>query len=222
MTAHASFAKPPALKDQVYNMLREQVRMGAMAPNERWVDATIAKEMEISRTPVREALQLLVHEGLLETTTRGFKLLELSQTEVGHLFELRLVLEPLVARAAALNAQPGGAARLLECVERANAATQDETPARFNTAVYQFFEAMTELCSNRAMARSVLLYHDRLAQLRVRMMASAEHRRLAVIGFSAVAVAISEGDAQTSQDAQHRHIELGIEACRSLGLLTPS
>lgn len=219
MAAQLQFDKPPALKDQVYNLMREQIRMGALNPEDRLVDAAIAKEMRISRTPVREALQLLVHEGLLDTSSRGFKLLELSQAEVGHLFELRALLEPALVAQAAVVPDKASVARLFECVDRASAAVQDNTPKDFNTAIYQFFEGITDMCPNRAMVRSVLLYHDRLAQLRVRMMAPPSHRKLAIEGFATVAHAIADGDAQKARLAQVAHIEAGVAACRDLGLL---
>ncbi|MFC6762638.1 GntR family transcriptional regulator [Sulfitobacter porphyrae] len=113
------FDRPLALKDQVYRILRARVRQGDLTPQDRLVDATLARDMNISRTPVREALQLMVHEGLLDTTTRGFKLSELDQTEVGHLFELRLLLEPTVAAKSAMTSDRKGADRLVACIAQA-------------------------------------------------------------------------------------------------------
>lgn len=213
------FDRPLALKDQVYRILRDRVRLGDLSPEDRLVDATLARDMNISRTPVREALQLLVHEGLLDTTTRGFKLSELDQTEVSHLFELRLLLEPTVSAKAAMTSDEKGAARLVACVTEADKTAEDATPRRFNAAIYQFFEILVSLCENRVMAQSVLLYHDRLAQLRVQMMAQPSHRALAAQGYMAVACAIAQGDAATAQTASARHIQTGIVTCRELGLM---
>lgn len=214
------FDRPLALKDQVYRILRDRVRQGDLTPEDRLVDATLARDMNISRTPVREALQLLVHEGLLDTTTRGFKLSELDQTEVAHLFELRLLLEPTVAAKSALTVDRKGARQLVACITEASETADDATPQRFNAAIYRFFEILTSLCDNRVMAQSVLLYHDRLAQLRVHMMASPRHRALAAHGYMAVANAIGAGDPVTAQNASEQHIRVGITTCRNLGLMS--
>lgn len=214
------FDRPLALKDQVYRILRDRVRQGDLTPQDRLVDATLARDMNISRTPVREALQLMVHEGLLDTTTRGFKLSELDQTEVGHLFELRLLLEPTVAAKSAMTSDRKGADRLVACIAQAGETADDATPHRFNAAIYRFFEILTSLCDNRVMAQSVLLYHDRLAQLRAHMMASPKHRALAAQGYMSVANAIAAGDAATAQEASEKHIRIGIATCRTLGLMS--
>ncbi|APE45939.1 hypothetical protein BOO69_20485 (plasmid) [Sulfitobacter alexandrii] len=213
------FDRPLALKDQVYRILRDRVRQGALAPGERLVDATLARDMNISRTPVREALQLLVHEGLLDPTTRGFKLYEPDQAEVAHLFELRLLLEPALAAKAAQAGREKEKARLLACVSKAADTVADPTPDRFNTAIYRFFEILVALCDNRVMAQSVLLYHDRLAQLRVQMMADPLHRALAADGYTSVAQAIVAQDAEATCAAAERHIRAGIATCKTLGLM---
>ncbi len=219
MIPHVGLSKPLALKDQVYNVVRDRLRQGEISAEDRLVDAALARDLNISRTPVREALQLLVHEGLLVTTTRGFRLGQLGQSEVADLFELRLLLEPQVARKAAAIAPGPRVDQMVACVARAQATARGQSAARFNAATYQFFESLTALCDNGAMVRSVLLYHDRLAQLRVRLMAAQANRVLAAQGFADIARAVTNGDADAAQAAAIHHISNGINACRVLGLM---
>lgn len=214
----ATLTKPLALKDQVYRAVREQLRQGAIALEDRLVDASIAESLSISRTPVREALQMLVHEGLLEATTRGFKLRQLSPKEITDLFEVRLLLEPKVAGKAAASPKTGGKSALLNSVEMARSSTENHQTKDFNAAAFHFFENLVALSDNVQMNRSVLLYHDRLAQLRVPLMATAEQRKLAVDGFGTITDAVAKGDVQGAERAAWMHIQNGLRVCQDLKL----
>lgn len=217
----AALVRPLPLKDQVYLTIRDKLRLGELGADERLVDKTIASDMNISRTPVREALQILTHEGLLEATSRGFKLGKLSQREVADLYELRLLLEPKIAYKAAQSNDTAQARALSEYVKTARSASTSDQLDVFNAAVYGFFEQLLAMCGNHAMVSSVQLYHDRLAQLRVSIMASSSNRKLATRGFSAVAKAVRAKDRDAAKEAAIQHIQSGINACKALGLIAP-
>ena len=57
---------PPVLRKQVYEAIRGQVLTGRLRPGGRVAELALARELGVSRTPVREAIAQLVHEGLLE------------------------------------------------------------------------------------------------------------------------------------------------------------
>lgn len=92
-----------SLSGQVYGELRERIHKGQITFEDRLVDVDIAKDFGVSRMPVREALLQLVHDGMLESTTRGFMLRRYSDEEVEEIFEIRLLLEPAAATIAAKN-----------------------------------------------------------------------------------------------------------------------
>jgi DNA-binding GntR family transcriptional regulator len=81
--------------EQVVEVLREAIGTGRLRPGERLVEKHIAVELGTSRTPVREALRELVHEGLvLHTPYRGAFVLGVQEDEVhGVLIPIRLTLE---------------------------------------------------------------------------------------------------------------------------------
>nr|WP_246344818.1 GntR family transcriptional regulator [Conexibacter arvalis] len=85
-----------------YEQIRELILTGAIAPGERLGQVELAEQLGISRTPVREALRRLAGEGLVTArTNHGFRVAEIGIEEVMRRLEIRLLLEPGVARLAA-------------------------------------------------------------------------------------------------------------------------
>ncbi len=93
--------KTVSLREQIYDHLRERIRTGQLTFDDRLVDVDIASEFGVSRMPVREALMQLVHDGAIESTTRGFMLRRYSDREIADIFEIRRLLEPAAAEIAA-------------------------------------------------------------------------------------------------------------------------
>lgn len=95
--------KRSTLKTQVYNILREQILSGVIAPGERVVEEKISNDFEVSRSPVREAIRMLEKDGLLIVNkTGGVTVVEPSLIDFQHMYECRVEMEPLAAYYAAI------------------------------------------------------------------------------------------------------------------------
>jgi DNA-binding GntR family transcriptional regulator len=93
-----------SLGDHVFENLRQAIIRGDVAPGDRLVESRIAGVMDISRTPVREAIHKLEREGLLRKLPHGgFTVVHLSREDIEETFGIRCVLESYAARLAALN-----------------------------------------------------------------------------------------------------------------------
>jgi len=85
-----------SLKDIVYDYISEQIRTKALKPGEKINENTICDALEISRTPVREALIQLSNEGYIEQIPRrGFVVREVSLERANNIYEIIGVLEAL-------------------------------------------------------------------------------------------------------------------------------
>jgi GntR family transcriptional regulator of vanillate catabolism len=79
--------------------IREMILRGRLKPGQRVAEATLADLLNMSRTPVRQALPVLAKEGLLiESGTRGYVVRTFTQSEILDAIDLRGVLEGLAAR----------------------------------------------------------------------------------------------------------------------------
>jgi DNA-binding GntR family transcriptional regulator len=94
-------SQPSSLTLEARDLLRRQIIEGALRPRERLIAADLADRLQVSRTPVREALYLLASEGLVVPAKRGFAVREFTPSEIKEIYEVRAALEGMAARLAA-------------------------------------------------------------------------------------------------------------------------
>jgi DNA-binding GntR family transcriptional regulator len=100
-------------------IIREAIVDGRLAPGRRLKEEEIARELGMSRTPVREALLLLQSEGLVESVPRrGATVRAYAVDDLDDVYELRAVLEGHAARRAATRVTPDDVRRLEESCRR--------------------------------------------------------------------------------------------------------
>ncbi len=92
----------PSLAQNVYESLKDSIVDFSLPPGTVLTESSLASKFNVSRTPVREALQLLSTEGLVEITpTKGARVAECSLEEVLEAYTVRELLEPYACRLAA-------------------------------------------------------------------------------------------------------------------------
>ena len=94
------------LRKKVLNYLREKILSGAMGPDERLIETRIAREIGVSRTPIREALHSLEQEKLVKAIPRvGYVVTRMQKEEVEEICEIRVAIEGLAIQRAIERAQ---------------------------------------------------------------------------------------------------------------------
>ncbi len=100
-----SVQKKEKLKEKVYSTVKTRILNFELKPGEKFFETEISADLGVSRTPVREALNRLEHEGLIKSLpNRGYCVSDVTASEIEELYEIREALEVLAMRAAALNA----------------------------------------------------------------------------------------------------------------------
>lgn len=93
-----------SLKDHVYNFIADQIRLGKLNSNEKVNEQDICQQLNISRTPVREALIQLAADGFLDSAPRrGFRVKPLTKKESEDIYRILAPLDALAAELAAGN-----------------------------------------------------------------------------------------------------------------------
>ncbi len=150
-----------SIVDRVYDALRERIIEGALAGGVRLRQESLADELGVSRTPLREALRRLESEGLVELeTNRGARVVEVTVADMLASYEARLLLEPPAAARAATT-------RSLADQMRMRAAIAAHRSASTTTALFEanrsFHVALVEASGNAILGRiAALLWATRL------------------------------------------------------------
>lgn len=84
-----------------YERLKHGILTGTLSPGQSLIETVLAEWLEVSRTPIREALTRLEQDGLVVRTDRGLVVRERSPEEILDIYETRIVLEATAARVAA-------------------------------------------------------------------------------------------------------------------------
>ncbi|GAC1675916.1 MAG: GntR family transcriptional regulator [Candidatus Dormibacteraceae bacterium] len=107
------------LAERAYAMIHDAIATGALAPGDRLRIEELAEWLDMSMTPIREALHRLEEVGLAEHVPhRGARVTELSAVDLRELYEARLALEPLAVERAALHFRPEAAIKARACLDR--------------------------------------------------------------------------------------------------------
>jgi DNA-binding GntR family transcriptional regulator len=132
------------LSDKAYELIRHKIITLEIPPLSAIDESALMAELEIGRTPIREALQRLAFENLVSIAPRrGIFVTDVSITDLQRIFEIRMVLEGFCARLAAQRATPcqlaemGTVIRELDAVRNEDARTLLAIDERFHTLLYQ-------------------------------------------------------------------------------------
>lgn len=195
---------------EIIQALEADIDAGRLLPGDPLDERKLAERFEVSRTPVREAIQQLGALGLLRVVPRqGVYVARMSLAELRAMFELLAELEGACAKLAARRIDEPWRARLAEANARCMESADAGDVAGYSQANVDFHEALYEGCRNgylagqvRAIRRRTQIYRTNAFQLPGRMKESArDHGR--------ILEAVLAGDAQAAQQHMVEHISVG-------------
>jgi DNA-binding GntR family transcriptional regulator len=153
------------LVGQVARRLTEAIVQGRLPPGSKVVEAGIARELGVSRAPVREAARLLEQQGLLVANPRrGFFVRQFAADDVDEIYDLRICVERHAAVQAARNLTPESRDRLRRQIEVLHEMADLDDPARQVEEDYRFHRLICEIAGNR---RTLRLFDDLASELRM-------------------------------------------------------
>lgn len=137
------------LADEVYDQLVAAIMNRDITPEDSLVQEKLAEQMQISRTPVREALMRLEQEGVLEVSKRGsFRLYRMDDQEVRELYQSRAAVEGQCARILAVRGDAGDIEALRKIVE-SEENIHEHTARAYFEANRNIHRAFVERAGNR-------------------------------------------------------------------------
>ena len=206
-----------SLHEEVATRLRNMVFERQLAPGQ-WVDEmALAREWQISRTPLREALKVLAAEGLVTSVPRqGCKVTEMSETDADELFPVMALLEGRCAFEAVRKATPADvrALRKLHDVLEKHAAAQNIDG--YYRANHEFHTKVQALADNRWLDRATNDLRRFLRLLRGRQLNWPGRMDASINEHRVLIDAIEQGDAARAERVMHDHLMAQLVALKAL------
>jgi DNA-binding GntR family transcriptional regulator len=196
-----------SLAEQAYLRLRQEILTCILSPGQVVSERELARQYEVSKTPIREALTQVCHDGLVQRLPgRGYMVTPVTIEGVRDLFDLRLILETAAAERAALNASPEQVVLLKEMSVISYNIDDPQSHIQFLKTNRGFHLALAEAAGNRrlvVMLEGLLIELDRLFHLGLRLRDSSEEMRRE---HQEVVAALETGDVEGVRAAITRQI----------------
>lgn len=194
--------------DTVYKTLLDAISAGTLAPGERITQEDLAEKLNVSRSPVLQALRLLKKDGLLEEAPgRGLVVTKLDPVRIGQLYQVRGALDALAARLAAQRR----ANIPMVLIERGRKAAAGTDVNALIDADMAFHKAIYEASGNPLIVENAMLHWIHVR----RVMGAVLQRKMGRVGIwdehAAIVKAIQDGDADLAAALSEQHAELARE-----------
>lgn len=194
-----------------YTVLRDRILERVFLPGDPLVEARLATELGMSRTPVRDALRMLEQDGLVVSIpNKGTFVDSLSPVEVAEIFDLREVVEGLAARLLCRRITRSQAETLEELAARA------DDPSATVTDDVEFHSAILRMCGSPRLNEVAGSFRLQALTYDERTQRVASNNGVPVIGngrvadaHRSIALLIASGKQAEAEDAVRRHVRFG-------------
>lgn len=196
-----------SLKDEAYRAIKEAILSLRFEPGTPLVERDLAKQLGISKTPVRDALQELEREGFVTRILfKGTYVTDVTMRDVTEVFELRAVLEGLAARAAALLFTAGELAELDGHLTAAEAALAGGDLALCSQHGQRLHQAIIGKADNQRLAQIIRNLDEHVRRFRALSDRISGRLDRSVVEHRRVLAALRERDPPTAEQAMREHL----------------
>lgn len=197
-----------SLADQVFDQLEEDILNGRYAPGDLLSENSLASQIGVSRTPIREALGRLEAEGLVETRSkRGIVILGIRQQDVEAMFEVRIRIEGLAARRASESANESSLTAMNEIVTLQEFYVQQGNYDRLKQLDSDFHQQIYRLSGSAYLRNLLGDLHHRLQRFRQQSITVNHRSQLAVNEHRAIYQALAAHDPVLAEQTMVSHIQ---------------
>lgn len=186
--------------------IRAMILDGRLPAGTRVNEVELAESLQISRGPLREAIQRLVSQGLLDSKShRGSYVREISPSELRDLYEVRAALEVYALKKVAAQADPDTFESLADFLKQTK--KMAEKPSETDGAHLEFHRHLVEVTGNRSLRRAHSVVLQQIALARSRAVSDDKLVHHALGQHVDVLEPLLNGDVETAVHALEDHLD---------------
>ena len=196
------------LSHKVYHLIKHSIVENNLTAGSELKEEKIAKQLGISRTPVREAFQRLASEGFIKTLpNRKAVVRSLSILDICNFLHLRAVLEGLAARLATPSLDNSDIGKLELHIKKMEEASKKKEASLF-VKQYSFFQEIILVKSKNELLRQIRNNLSELSRFySVKSLQVDGRFEEAIEEFRKILVALKEKDAEKAEELSRKHVE---------------
>ena len=198
------------LREVVFLALRSQILLGELKPGERLMEIALANKLGVSRTPIREAIRKLEHEGLvIMIPRRGAHVAEITRQELNDVLEIRKSLDVLAIRKAIQYMSEGDLAQLRDA-EKAFVRlieAKDADLTELGEADEHFHEIIYQGTNNRRLIQILGNLREQMYRFRVEYLKDVAIRQTLIREHDAIIRALEDRDEEEAVRLMKLHID---------------
>jgi DNA-binding GntR family transcriptional regulator len=198
----------PNLRDQTYDIIKNMIIVREIEPGKKINEEQLAKEIQVSRTPIREALCRLGNEGIVKIIPRrGAFVADLTEINVSEILLIREVLEGLVARLAAENIDEKTLEKLRKTLEKVSTTPEKNRDLINYTRSEVNFHALLLSATNNQMLKNMMeIVNAHLQIIRLRTVVIPQRAQKTVKEHQQILKAIENRDASAAEELMRQHV----------------
>lgn len=208
--------KTVSYKTKVYQYLKEGIIQGRYKQGEALNERKLSEDLGVSRTPIREALQMLANDGWIvnepyrETVVRSFDINFVMDAQ-----KVRRALEILAVEDAVLHMSDEGKKRLKDYYELQEKVVENYDPVTFMEYDRAFHEEIYRSSSNEILLDLVKNLNDLIRYFGIKVLMFPKRSRETIKEHKAILDAVLESDMEKARAAMDHHLTMTEEAiCR--------
>ena len=201
-----------SLEEQVFNSLEEEILTGKLKKGDTLAEIALSKRLGVSRTPLRAALHRLAEEGLIEIApNRGATVIGVGKEELVDIYKIRMRLEGLASREAAMRISDTDKKKLRDSVELSEFYIVKQDTEHLKELDSEFHNIIYKASGNRLLYKTLSELHRNIKVYRKLSLTVPERLEKSVKEHREILNAIDAGDADTADELTRRHIEAALD-----------
>ncbi|UCG08653.1 MAG: GntR family transcriptional regulator [Desulfobacterales bacterium] len=196
-----------SLELKAYEYVKKRIMRRIYAPGQKILDSKIAGELNFSRTPVRDALRRLEHEGfLVGQAGKGWNVYALSLEDIHEIFDVKVELEGMLARKAAACTDKRLRAAVKKALDGMKAAEKEKDNETWRKNDMELHRIMLSMADNKRAARVINDLNDQWYRVRIGLVAMEGRVHRSNIEHTAFVESILAGNGDDAAQQMRSHL----------------